>query len=157
MRILFLLFVFIMSCSISYAESKLRFGLGVNERYAGAGVEVEYLAWDKYSFSLAAGFIDDISGALGINRYFDSRGRYKYRVSAFYGRVASADCFGCRERDAEVFNGLSMGGGMKWDHFEFTLFYSDLSDYDDFADDVRARGGSADNFSEFGLSLGYQF
>lgn len=140
------------------AETKdydLSIGLGV--RYSAVGLSVEYPLNESIGVFGGLG----ISGlTAGFDYYLKSLAttENQYRLTASYGLVAEAECGNCGSIDAdEKYYSYSLGAGIKREKFEASLFYKDMSEYEDDSDLLAAQGIKSEDSNSIGFSLGYIF
>jgi hypothetical protein len=143
-------------------ESNTTIGIGTGITYGGVGLSLEQMVNDQTGVALGVGGNSvDISSSFGVNYYFsEDRTRLRYRLSTFYGFVASSTCEDCiDDRFDKTFSGLAIGGGLTWKHFELSLFYRDISDFEDHRDELESRGAVFEEgeLSKTTITFGYLF
>jgi hypothetical protein len=142
------------------AESNTTIGIGSGSLYGGVGVSVEQMLNDNVGWVTSLGTnAVDISPSMGINYYlYGNSSRFRYRLLAFYGFVACVTCENCLDdRFDKTFEGLSIGGGLTWEHFELSLYYRDISEFEDYQEELQSSGFTVDKGSETGLAFAYLF
>lgn len=158
-----LLLVPVLFSNICFADDSLdantRWGVGLGVRYAGIGASMEYDLGGQYSVYGGVGYVEDVSGTFGVNYYFKNKAdRVNFRLTASYGFVAALTNENDEDdRFDESFNGASIGVGIVMDHFEFTITYRDISDFEDRKEELERMGFRVDDASELTFSLGYLF
>ena len=134
-------------------EKPLEISLGLGERYAGAGFSGEYSLLENLGLTAGLGAL---GGRAGVDYYFRSvPNKLRYRISIGYGLVAEVDCIDCDED--EKYYSYTLGLGVKRANFEYSLYYLDVSEYEDDNEELEAQGFKTESVSKVGFSFGYIF
>jgi hypothetical protein len=151
---LLLLIVILLSSAQVYSQKRpFEFSMGLGERYAGVGFSGELGVFENLGITAGLGAL---GGRAGIDYYFRNvPDKLKYRVSVGYGLVAEVDCVDCDED--EKYYSYTLGLGIKRNGFEYSVYYLDVSEYEDDNKILEAQGFETESINKFRFSLGYIF